>query len=103
MQSPYFLGSAWFRRWPGVKTSLVLLIVLVVLAVSGLLSEALLRTAFDAHDWADRADRTETFRALAYSFFANADFLYAVLILTPPALWSLAWLRLRKIQTDDAI
>ncbi|MCY4550946.1 MAG: hypothetical protein OXC28_21505 [Defluviicoccus sp.] len=100
VQSPYFLGSAWFRRWPGLKTTLVLVIALFVLAVSGFLGEPILRFLLDSDDWAGRHG---AFRALTYFSDANADIVYTILILTPPALWCLAWLRLRKIQADDAI
>ena len=99
VQSPYFLGAAWFRRWPGIKTTLVLVLLLVALAAVALLSEFGFGVSADAPD----VGGEKIFSELVGYFYVRADIVYAILVLTPIAFWSLAWLRLRKIQADNAI
>ena len=98
VQSPYFAGAAWFRRWPGLKTTLVIVVLLLALTVVATVSEIALRGASDGP-----GGGKEIFRALRAYLELNTGIVYAVLALIPSALWYLAWLRLRKVQADDAV
>ena len=100
LQAPYFLGAAWFRRAPFITTTLYLVLLLVGIAA---LAMAVLTIAFDGFGlqiW-------DVLYAIAGFRFGNREILepiFAVfLALLPPALWFIAWLRLKEAQADDGI
>ena len=97
VQSPYFLGSAWFRRGPFLKTTLALILLLLAFAVVALIA---VRIAFGGSGW----DAGYVFDELVDWHIANGGALGNVLlVLIPPVLWCIAWLRLREAQADDAV
>ena len=97
VQSPYFLGSAWFRRAPFLKTSLALVLLLLAFAVIALVA---VRVAFGGWGW----DAWFVFDGFVDWHIANAGaFKNVLLVLIPPVLWCIAWFRLKEAQANDAI
>ncbi len=97
VQSPYFLGSAWFRRAPFLKTSLAVILLLLAFAVFALFA---VRIALGGPGWG----AWYVFDGFVDWHFANGGALENVfLVLMPPVLWCIAWLRLKEAQADDAV
>ena len=123
LQSPFFLGAAWFRGFPLLKTTLALFLVHIGLA---LLILAMVRFAIGSFGWLPGNVQdihihlnTENYDVLDFMLYGVADnilvnllnpdwdtqimILYVVLILIPPILWWIAWLRLKEAQANDGI
>ena len=123
LQSPFFLGAAWFRGFPLLKTTLALFLVHIGLA---LLILAMVRFAIGSFGWLPGNVQdihihlnTENYDVLDFMLYGVADnivvnllnpdwntqimILYVVLILIPPVLWWIAWLRLKEAQGNDGI
>ncbi len=111
LQSPFFLGAAWFRGFPLLKTLLALFLLHIGLA---LLLLALVRFTVGNLGW-----HPGNYDVLDFMLYGVADnlvvnllnpdwdtqimILYVVLILIPPILWWIAWLRLKEAQANDGI
>ena len=97
VQSPYFLGSAWFRRAPFLKTSLALILLLLAFAVIALIA---VRIALGGNGW-EAWDAVDGFVDWHFAHGGTLENIFLVLL--PPVLWCTAWLRLKEAQADDEI
>lgn len=101
LQSFYFLGAAWFRRRHFIKTSLVITLVGIGLALFAMLT---LRVVFAPVGMADLdgliARAAGSYRGLFQSLDALRAF-FAIML--PLACWTIAWLKVRETQVSDGI
>ncbi len=100
VQSPYVLGAVWFRRLPFLKTTLILVVALLALVLAPV---ALLHVSFDGFGWHhwELVDAVEML--ILDHGTALQVLLFAALALVPPALWTIAWMRLQEAQADDGV
>ena len=123
LQSPYFLGATWFRRFAFLKTTLALVLLhvgfaLFALAVFRLSTPSFSRRVLDGQDihpelYPDSFDILDVLLfelagvAVRSVHHAGIDtwaaILSAAMILLPPILWCIAWLRLREARASDGI
>ncbi len=120
LQSPFFLGAVWFGRFSFILTTLVLLVFHIGLALLVLAATWL---ALGSPGWQfgeapaiHPGLHAENYDVLDFMLFGVVDnvlvnllnpdwdtqiaILYGVLILIPPVLWWIAWLRLREVQAN---
>jgi hypothetical protein len=103
LASLFFLGAAWFRKRPFIKTALVLTLLPNVLAV---LAIGLLAILFHGHyDVQIDQFQLDAYYAahelLARALLAALKVLYFFVL--PLFCWTVAWLRLREVQVSDGI
>ena len=97
IQSPYFLGSIWFRRTPFLATTFTLVLLCALFAVVWLFA---VRMAFGGTGWGV----WYMFDALEDWPLVNGGVLEAILLaLLPLALWCVAWLRLKEAQANHGV
>ena len=120
LQSPFFLGAVWFGRFSFFLTALALLGFHIVLALL-VLAAAWLAVGTPGWQFGEASAihpglHLENFDVLDFLVFGIADNIFVnllnpdwdtqatilrvVLVLLPPVLWWIAWLRLRELQTD---
>ncbi len=116
IQSPFFLGAVWFRRFAIIKTLFVLTLVLTGLIALIVCAGYLAARNFDWIHSAWRFDHPYFPELHGYDALdrmlaeldssvgdAVAVALWSALALMPPALWCIAWLRLSETQAEDGI
>ncbi len=120
LQSPFFLGAVWFGRFSFILTTLVLLVFHIGLALL-VLAATWLALGSPGWQFGDAPAihpglHAENYDVLDFMLFGVVDnvlvnllnpdwdtqiaILYGVLILIPPVLWWIAWLRLREVQAN---
>ena len=101
LQSPYFLGAAWFRKTHFVKTTLAIILILAGLVVFSLIT---FRIAFSLHP-KDLGQVLHFVFDTAYpSHEGVIDVILAgVGVLLPIACWCMAWMRIRETQVSDGV
>lgn len=123
LQSPYFLGATWFRRFAFLKTTFALVLLHVGFALFAL---AVFRLSTTSFSWRFLDERDilpngspDSFDILDFLLFELAGvtarnvqhagidtwavILSTAIILLPPILWWIAWLRLREARVSDGI
>ena len=101
LQSFYFLGAAWFRRRHFIKTSLVLVLVGIGLALFVMLTLSLVFAPVDMADLEGLVTRAAgSFQGLFNTLEALRTIFEIVL---PLACWTIAWMRVRETQVSDGI
>ncbi len=120
LQSPFFLGAVWFDRFSFILTALTLLVFHIGLALL-VLAATWLALGSPGWPFGEAPEihpglHVENYDVLDFMLYGVLDnnlvhllnpdwdiqitILYVVLILLPPVLWWIAWLRLKEVQTD---
>ena len=124
VQSPFFLGAVWFRRFVFLKTTLILVLIHVALVLLAVITLHFIFSDFDWHfldTWGiplhqhagsfDTLNFMLSYGGKGYPFLplppsapeTIAIIFYAWLILLPLILWWIAWLRLREVQVKNGV